>query len=143
MRTFLKTALCIAAVSLTLVSCKKDESEPQVTAGFTWTENGGTTVQTASTATFSTQYKTLIAASSTGTVFEINLSGTTPDTYALGGSNVITYTKVTPYFIPSTGNVIITANANGKMSGSFQGSGSASGGVTSVAGTFTDIVVVP
>jgi hypothetical protein len=111
---------------------------------FTWTENGSATVQTATTANFSTQFKTLKAYNGATLLFEINLNGTTPATYALDGiNNVITYTNVTPWFVPTTGNVIITANANAEISGTFQGTGPLTSGITSVAGTFTKITVVP
>jgi glutamate 5-kinase len=141
--------LMIALVAIMFVSCSKDDDKDKEEApttaanGFTWKENGSTTVQTATTATFSTQYKTIMASTATGSVFEINLSGTTPATYTLNSSNVITYTKVTPFFVPSTGNVIITANANGKVSGTFQGTGTTTSGISSVSGTFTNINVVP
>jgi len=41
---------------------------------------------------------------------------------------------------PATGEVVITANANGKASGTFKATWT-SGTVTSVYGTFTDIPV--
>jgi hypothetical protein len=109
------------------------------TSGFTWTENGSATVQTATTASFSAQYNTLIVPN----VFEINLSGSTAATYVLNANNAITYTKTNPFFIPTTGSVIITSNANGKISGTFTGTGPAASGITSVAGTFTDVTVGP
>lgn len=141
--------LMIALLAIMFVACDKGDKEEKEDApataanGFTWKENGSSTVQTAATATFSTQYKTIMATTATGSAFEINLSGTTPATYTLSSANVITYTKVTPFFIPTTGNVIITANANGKISGTFQGSGTTTSGISSVSGTFTNITVVP
>jgi hypothetical protein len=76
-------------------------------------------------------------------VFEINLSGTTPATYPLNSTNVITYVKVTPYFVANSGSVIITANAGGKISGTFQGAGPTVSGISLVSGTFTDVTVTP
>jgi hypothetical protein len=148
MRSKLTSMLMIAMAAIIFFGCSKNndpgkEDAPGTTNGFTWKENGGSTVQTAATATFSTQYKTLIASTTTGTAVEINLSGTTPATYTLNASNVITYAKVTPFFIPTTGNVIITANAGGKISGTFQGSGTTVSGISSISGTFTNITVVP
>ncbi len=107
------------------------------TSGFTWTENGNATVQTATTASFNAGYNTLMVPNA----FEINLSGSTAATYALNANNVITYTKTNPFFIPTTGSVIITSNTNGKISGTFTGAGAATGGITSVSGTFTDVTV--
>jgi glutamate 5-kinase len=147
MKSKFTSILMIAMAVILFVGCKKNdpgkEDAPGTTNGFTWKENSSTTVQTATTATFSTQYKTLIASTATGTAFEINLSGTTPATYTLNSSNVITYAKVTPFFVATSGNVIITANAGGKISGTFQGSGTTVSGISSVSGTFTNVTVVP
>jgi hypothetical protein len=143
---FLAMALVLFTVAFS--SCSKDDdsstSIPAVTDGFKWTENGGTTVLTAANATFNTGFKSLIATDASGaTVFEINLDGTAPATYTIGGANAITHAGVSPFFIVDSGNVIVTANASGKISGTFQGTGMASGGITSVAGTFTNITVTP
>lgn len=143
---FLAIALVLFTVALS--SCSKDSdsssSTNPVTDGFKWTENGGTTVSTAANAIFSTGFKTLIATDASGaTVFEINLDGTTPATYTIGGANAITYTSVNPFFIVNSGSVVVTANASGKISGTFQGTGTAASGITSVAGTFTNITVTP
>nr|WP_294796518.1 hypothetical protein [uncultured Mucilaginibacter sp.] len=144
MKTKLTSILMIAMAAIVFCGCsKKNDQTPTTTSGFTWKENSSTTVQTATTATFSTAYKTLIASTAAGTVFEINLSGTAPATYTLNSSNVITYTKVTPYFVATSGSVIITANAGGKISGTFQGAGTAVGGISLVSGSFTDVTVTP
>ena len=140
--------LTIALLAIMFVSCSKDDKDseeaPKTSSdGFTWKENGSPTVQIATAATFSTQYKTIKAYSGTTLVFEINLSGTTPATYTLNTNNVITYTKVSPFFIPTSGNVIISSNANSKVSGTFQGTGTTTAGISSVSGTFTNITLVP
>ena len=134
---------------LVFTACNSDNN-PVVTPiatpsanGFSWKENGGSIVKTATSATFSTQYKTLIARDASGaTVFEINLNGTVPATYTIGSNNAITYVGVSPYFTASSGNIVISANAAGKVTGTFQGDGN-SGGITAVNGTFTNIDVVP
>ena len=144
MKTKFTSILMIAMAAIVFFGCsKKSDPTPTTTSGFTWRENSSTTVQTATTATFSTAYKTLIASTATGTVFEINLSGTTPATYPLNSTNVITYVKVTPYFVANSGNVIITANAGGKISGTFQGAGTTVSGISLVSGAFTDVTVTP
>jgi hypothetical protein len=146
--------MCIVVlVAFSLISCGSGSDSPNTptntpsgttsTSVFKWTENGSATEQTATTANFSTQFKTLKAYNGTTLVYEINLDGTTPATYTLNANNAITYIKSTQFFTPTAGNVIITANANSKVSGTFAGTGTAVGGVTSVAGTFTDITVVP
>lgn len=141
----------IAAMVLLLVfaSCSNDDPATvvPVTAptanGFTWSKNGSGTIETAAAASFSTQYKTLIAKDASGaTIFEINLDGTTAATYTVGVNNAITFTGVNPYFVATGGSVIMTSNANGKMSGTFQATGSTSG-ITVIDGTFTNIEVNP
>lgn len=143
-------AIAFVLFSLGLTSCSSDDNNqpfvptaPVVADGFTWKENGSTTANTAASATFSTQYKTLIAKdASDATLFEINLNGTTPATYTVDANNAITYTAVNPFFTATTGNIVITTNASGKVTGTFQATGN-SGGITSITGTFKNITVVP
>ena len=102
-------------------------------------------MQSAFTPTFSTQFKTLIAKTQAGTtLFEINLSGTTPATYSLTtAANVLSFTGVNPTFVSENGSVVITANANNKISGTFEAFRAGSSGVTRLYGTFTDVIIVP
>ena len=139
----------IAVLALVLSSCSNDDDEMIIPVptpasnGFTWTKNGGSTVETAASASFSTQYKTLIAKDATdATVFEINLNGTVAATYTIGANNAVTFTGVNPFYAATGGTVIVTSNANGKMSGSFQTTGNA-GGITAMNGTFRNIDVNP
>ena len=151
MRTKLYS-LAFVLVTVFLISCNNDDDgnaaiipapSPPAATGFTWTENGSSTVKTAASATFSTQFKTLIAKDAGGlTVFEINLDGASAATYTVGSTNAITYTEVNPYFVANSGNVVISSNANDKVTGTFQGTGN-SAGITAVNGTFTDITVIP
>lgn len=129
--------------------CNNDDDQPIIPTpapaadGFTWKENGSATSNTATTATFSTQYKTLIAKdASNATLFEINLSGTAPATYTVDANNAITYAAVNPYFTATSGSIVISANASGKVTGTFQATGNAAG-ITAITGTFTNITVVP
>lgn len=135
-------------------SCTKDEETAKTgtptstTAGFTWRENdpNSTTIQTAFTPTFSTQYKTMFAKTQAGaTLFEVNLSGTATGSYTIdNSSNVMTYTGVNPWFIATSGTVVITSNANGKVSGTFEAfRAGAAGTITRIYATFKDITVVP
>ena len=73
--------------------------------------------------------------------YEINLTGGIPATYTVGASNVLTYTANAPYFVATSGNIIITANTGTKVTGSFQGTGTLTSGTSSVAGSFADIPV--
>lgn len=140
---------------LTLVvlctSCSKDDDDnaaqstptPAAT-GFKWKENDPNGVEkSAATATFSTQYKTMMAKDAAGALlFEINLTGTTAGTYTIGSGNAVTYVAENPYFVAETGAVIMTSNANGKVSGTFEALRSGNG-LTRIYGTFTDIEVIP
>lgn len=131
----------------TLLSCSKTNTTtttPTTTkAGFTWKENSDTTTHTADSSYLTSQYNTIIAQQKNGTtyktVFEINLSASMAGTYTLNSTNVITFMVNNTFFIPTSGNVIITSNSAGKVSGTFQGSGAAAGGITSISGSFNDI----
>ena len=141
-------SIVILLFVMTFTSCSSDDDQPTIPVvpvadGFTWKENGTATVHTAASASFSTNFKTLIAKdASNATLFEINLSGTTPATYAVDASNAITYTGVSPYYTATGGSVIITTNAAGKMTGTFRSVGN-SGGITAINGTFKNIAVTP
>ena len=93
MKTIFKTILAFIVISIS--ACATDDAviptpTPPVinsSAGFSWRENdpASTTIQNATTASFSTQFKTLIAKNVAGnTIFEINLTGTTSGTYNFG-----------------------------------------------------------
>jgi hypothetical protein len=119
---------------------------PVITTGFSWKENGGTVTKTATSASYTTQYKTIMARNaSASTIFEINLTGGVPGTYVLDGSNnALAYiVSSSAMFQAASGSVVITKNAALKMSGTFQAIGTAAGGITTVSGTFTDIDVLP
>lgn len=138
----------IAASLFLFTSCSKDDNNdnttvvPVATDGFSWSENGSATVKTAATSNFYAQYKTLNASDAAGkTLFEVNLSGTTAGTYTIGTGNAFTY-ALNPYFTATGGNVIITSNTGGKISGNFKVTGNSSG-ITAVEGKFTNITVQP
>lgn len=112
---------------LSISSCKKKSSEPApapvVTAAnppFSWSENGGTSKSTTN-ASFNSGAQTLQAISSDNlTVIQITLTASTPGTYPVSTANFgndFHYTNGT--YQGTSGNVIITANASGKMSGTF------------------------
>ena len=153
MKTKFLTLSMIALMAITSISCSKDEptaatpvaQNPVAGAGFSWRENdqNATAIQTAASASFSNQFKTLIARDAAGnTIFEINLSGSTPATYLFSATygNALTFTTPNPVFDATSGEFIITANANGKLSGTFKAF-RAGTGITRLYGTVTDISV--
>lgn len=128
-------------------SCSSPSEEPNSpvssATGFTWRENDPNgAVKKAGSSELRTQYKSIFAfsgaTSSTGTLFEFNLTGVTPNTYPVNASNAFYFNGNSA--TPATGEVVITSNANGKASGTFKATWS-SGPVTSIYGTFTDIPV--
>ena len=88
------------------------------------------------------QGKTILAVRSGNTIFEINLSSLAVCTYTVtNGVNVITYVpNAAGFFNATSGSIIITANANNKLSGTFTGTGTGNG-ITSVKGQFTNIPI--
>ncbi len=129
-------------------SCSTEEATPviPVTSGFTWTENGNSTILTVDDPYATAQYNSIFALRSGVTIYEINLTALTPGTYDFaGGANSIFYNNngsTTGNFSATGGSIIITANANNKLSGTFTATGTGNG-VTSVSGQFTDIDINP
>ncbi len=152
MKSIKKLVLVLAVATATIFSsCSKSDPTPAATItstaldGFSWTENGGTTVKTA-TAFYVTSQNNLYANNAAGvTIFEITTKNTITGTYIIGDNfSVIQYTGVSPLYNPPTGKIIITSNTGGKMSGTFEGSGTSSGcPLTSIKGTFNNITVQP
>lgn len=146
----IKNIFIVLFVTLMSSCSDADDATPTpvaaaTTAGFTWTENGNTTVLTVDNPYASAQYKTIFALRSGTTIYEINLTSLAPGTYSFsGGANSIYYNNNAGSggFSATSGSVIITANANNKLSGTFTATGSGNG-VTSVSGQFTDIVINP
>lgn len=143
----LKKAFLIAIVALTTIFSACSTSGSTTTTptsannSFTWTENGGSTILTADNPYANLQGKTIFAVRTGNTIYEINLTSLAVGTYPIGSSNVITYVpNAAGFFNATSGNVIITANAGNKISGTFTGTGSGNG-ITSVSGQFTNISI--
>lgn len=147
MKKLISMAL-VALFSLTSSSCSNDDDNstpapvvPVAGDGFTWTINGTTATKTTATANYNLQGSAMnLFATPSGTVFEINLTGSTPGTYTLGGGNALYYNFSTTENLisPTSGSVTITSFANNKVSGTFTATGTGTG-VTSISGSFTNI----
>lgn len=146
----MKKIILILTVLFIAISCNRndDNNTPlnPTTTGFTWKENTtSATAKTAGSAELRTTYKSIFAFAGTtatsGTIFEINLTGVAPATYDLATLGNAFYFKDFPSGGTITGKVIITSNSGGKASGTFEAFTTASGAITKVYGTFTDIPV--
>lgn len=148
MKTLTTFFITLLVCSLCFMSCDRNEDDngattPPATEGFSWRENSTSApLKTAGASEVRTQYNSIFAFTGTtatsGTLFEFNLTAVTPGTYQVNSSNLFYFNGNTA--TPSTGKVVITSNANGKASGTFEATWS-SGSVNSVYGTFTDIPV--
>lgn len=148
----LTSLVLIALLAITSVSCSDNDDvavAPASTApvagdGFRWTDSSGSTVQTVNNPYANNTFKTIFATNTGGgTVYEINLTSIGVGTYDVMASGNAFYYKSTTMsaaFVPTSGSVVITANANNKLTGTFTATGSG-GGVTSVSGSFTNIVI--
>jgi hypothetical protein len=141
----------IALLAITTISCSKNDDNAassksnQITDGFTWTENAVTTILTVNNPYATAQYKSIFALRQGVTIYEINLTSLAVGTYPIGANNSMFYNNngsTTGNFSPTSGSVIITANANNKLSGTFTATGSGNG-VTTVSGQFNNIVINP
>lgn len=150
MKKLLSSAL-VLFLMLTTISCTDDDAAivpaiPSIGAdGFTWIDSSGATVQTVNNPYASTQYKSIFAVSSGATIYEINLTSIAVGTYSLTASGNALYYKnasMSAPFSPTLGTIIITANANNKLSGTFTATGTG-GGITTLTGQFKNIVVNP
>ena len=146
----LKTTISIVVISLITIftSCKKtstsDPTPAVVTAdGFTYSENGSSTIKQGFQPSFLPQSHSLFvytsAAPSAAILFEFSLTTLAVGTYNLGPNYNIDY-PANPGFNPTAGSFIITSNANDKISGTFTSSGSA-GSISAVKGTFNNITI--
>ena len=149
-----KTIFSILAIVSVVIfsSCNKASTTTAPTAstadGFTWTENGGTTVKTGFTPFFLTQSHSLFvqdaAGASAGVLFEFSLTTFVVGTYNLGPNYYVDFSfpghTSSNKFDPNAGSFVITSNANGKISGTFIATGSA-GTISSVKGNFNNITV--
>ena len=148
MKTKFLSLAMIVIMAITSISCSNDDNSsssnpPPTTAGngFTWTINGATASKNTTVANYNLQGTAMnLFATPTGTVFEINLTGSTPGTYNLGGGNALYYNFSATENLtnPTSGSVTITSFANNKASGTFTAAGTGVG-VTSISGTFTNI----
>ena len=143
----MKNFVIIFFFSLVIISCKKKEddscsscpvgggSEP---TGFYYTKNGGSTIK-ADSAYFYPSTKTIIAYyyGMTNRVI-IKTSAQSVGVYGFTTTaNTCKYIEPLGSYNATSGSINITANANGKMSGSFTSGG---GGVaTAISGNFKDI----
>lgn len=148
----ISSLLLITMFVITSISCSDNDDvavtptpvTPVAGDGFKWTENGGSTEQTVNNPYASNSFKTIFATNTgVGTVYEINLTSIAVGTYdVMASGNAFYYRTATmsAAFVPTSGSVVITANANNKLSGTFTATGSG-GGVTAVSGSFTNIVI--
>lgn len=146
----MKKGIQILLILFTMVitSCSNDNEENDNDtspgpSGFVWRENlVDAPINYANSAYFTAAFNTLIAKDANNvTLFEINLTAASPGTYTIDNSSVFfTYTGVNPLYVATGGQVVITSNANGKLSGTFEAFRSGTG-LTRIYGSFTDVVI--
>jgi hypothetical protein len=144
----LSSLLLLALFAITTISCSKDDDAAltptpvtPVANGFVWSINGETATKNTAVANYNLQSSAMnLFATPSGTVFEINLTGSTPGTYTLGNGNALyyNYSSTENLISPTSGSVTITSFANNKASGNFTATGTGTG-VVSISGNFTNI----
>ena len=145
---FLKTIVLVLVSGLIFLlnSCSRSDDEPQQnssTSGFSWRENSSTAPENnAASADF--KINTLRAYDAQSKmIFEINLmKSSAVGTYSIDGDyvNGTALYYLDDSFNATSGTFTITANSNGKMSGSFEASGSGKT-ISKMYGTFKDVPV--
>ena len=138
----------IALVGFAVISCKKEPEESCSSCsvgggiepvGFIYSKNGGADIH-ADSAFFNTSFRTITSYyQGIATRVNIKTSSQAPGTYTLTSSvNTLSYSETSFTYMASGGSVIISDNANNKISGNFVSNGSG-GGITSITGRFKDI----
>ncbi len=134
------TAVFISIFSIIACSEEKTTDIIPSTSGFIWVDNAGNSI-TADSSYYVEQYKTIKAfKGGIQKLIEINLTAGSAGTYVIGTNNAFSYLTGQDLYLAATGSVIITANANSKMSGTFTTAGTGAS-ITSISGTFNDIPV--
>ncbi len=125
--------LLVAVVAMYATACTKEDTSGSNSGGgttggsdvFVWTENDNTfaaaNIIKCDSAYASAQYKSIFVykgATATKYFFEINLSSIAVANYSIGSTNAVAYVRPGSQIISGTaGNIEITANAGGKISG--------------------------
>lgn len=139
--------ILLVLFTMVLASCSNDDASDtnnnNPTSGFVWRENlVDAPINYANSAYFTAAFNTLIAKDANNvTLFEINLTAASPGTYAIDNSSVFfAYTGVDPMYVATGGQVVITTNDSGKISGTFEAFRTGTG-LTRIYGSFTDVVI--
>ena len=109
------------------------------TNGFSFVKNGGNPTY-ADSAFYNASFRT-ITSYYNGIATRVNIKTTSqaPGTYSLTTpGNTLSYTETSFTYMASGGSVIITSNANNKLSGNFVSNGTG-GGIITLTGQFTNI----
>lgn len=133
----------------TVLSCKKEPEQScgtcpvggstSPTSGFSYVKNSGSAIYSDS-AFYNSAYKT-ITSYYHGISTRVNIKTTSqaPGTYTFTASgNTLSYTETSLTYIASGGSIVITSNANNKLSGNFVSNGTG-GGIITVTGQFYNI----
>lgn len=151
MKSTILKSVVLLLITFSVISCSKNDDTPITPVvptssnGFKYSENGATTKISLPNPFVNGSFNTIIAQNASNeTIFEINLTSVAVGTYTIDNTNnYLTYVKSgVGNFIGSAGTVVITANANNKLTGTFNATaGSGATGVNSVSGSFTNIVI--
>jgi Family of unknown function (DUF6252) len=144
----LKSVLAIFMLSISLISCDRDESSdtPLVeAASLRYVEGGG--VLTSVTNPFANATsKTIFGNNGSSNVVEINLTSLGVGTYTIGSGNAFRYTRpsTSSVWTAVSGRITISSVAGNKLTGDFDlNAGDSDLGINSVTGKFINLVINP
>lgn len=144
--SILKPILALFILSISLISCNKDENTPvpvAKTPEFFYAEGGASTMSTVTNPYASASTKTVYAKTGANTIIEINLGSLAVGTYTINATNHFIYKpNTTQTWTSISGTIIITRNESNVIDGSFEmNAGDGIGSVNSVSGNFANISI--
>ncbi|WP_299252795.1 hypothetical protein [uncultured Cytophaga sp.] len=132
-------ALCLLGLSVTFCKKKKDDPAPTpvIQNGFTWSQDNGAVITADSAFWTAGTWGAGVRAYKNGysSFFEINLDNSNVGNHTLDNSSTFLNASDT---YSMTGTLVISGNANSKLSGSFDAT-VAGGSIKSVKGNFGNL----
>jgi hypothetical protein len=146
--TILKPILALFMLSVSLLSCDRDDDTPAPVAKtpeFFYAESGVSILSTVANPYALAASKTIFAKTGDNTIIEINLESLAVGTYTVSAVNRFTYKPTaTQTWTSISGTIMITRNESNTLNGSFEmNAGDGIATVNSVSGNFANIPINP
>ena len=144
--TLIKTIILTFLITISISSCSKNEAtaKPVAKAEFLYEEGSGGALSSISDPVATASSYEIFGRNGTSEIVKIKLTNLIVGVYTIGGGNTFTYTRpsTSSPWVAGTGNITITSNTGGKLSGTFDlNSGTSTLGINEVHGRFSTITI--